>query len=222
MLALLACFGLLTQGVGPTTSNPTEFRWSYMPSYGSLRFLILTPPPTATHWSLELSTRGRSLNRTAGALPTAKVGETWMVGKLGAGEYTVHFRLTDGGSSGSSSVVAQHRESFNRTIRPFEHRRLGLEEVIIPPWSGINIGSFAKANKTAGTPITDGDRLGFMQPNTQPSPNSRVYTLGAAGLPKQITVTPPETPRENCTCCVGLDCEARHTECDKNLCAQVC
>ena len=59
MLALAACLGLLAQvagpAAGPATKTPTEFRWSFLPSFGAIRFVIIDPPAGATHWSIELS-----------------------------------------------------------------------------------------------------------------------------------------------------------------------
>ena len=100
MLALATCLGLLAQvagpAAGPATKTPTEFRWSFLPSFGAIRFVIIDPPAGATHWSIELSSERDKrvvFNKTIGTLPTKKAGETWMVGELGAGRYTLAFQL---------------------------------------------------------------------------------------------------------------------------------
>eukprot|EP01051_Picozoa_sp_SAG22_P000028 SAG22_NODE_1_length_62449_cov_158.689270_28_plen_375_part_00 len=221
---------------------PTVFRWSYAPSFDTFRFVILHPPAEATHWSLALSEISsssceefylcRAINATAGTLPTKKVGESWVVQKLGAGRYKVRFELTKPGMSDADddaggAIVLAHEERFNRTIRPFEKRRgsggrrLGLDQAIVPPFSANDTTAFSHNNLTAGRAIADGDRLGFMGGHNMP--NSRAYMLGAGGLPKQIVVVPPETPRDNCTCCIGAACDERpgnNPPCGKSLCKQ--
>ena len=208
MLALAACLGLLAQvagpAAGPATKTPTEFRWSFLPSFGAIRFVIIDPPAGATHWSIELSSERDKrvvFNKTIGTLPTKKAGETWMVGELGAGRYTVAFQLgtLDKWHAGELKVLAQHTEGFNRTIAPFENLGLGEEDVIVPPFSAINTMAFSQHNVTAGRSINNGDELGFIKPGRVPTPNARTYTLGPAGLLSQITVTPQPNPRDNCT-----------------------
>ena len=207
ILALAACLSLLAQvavpAAGPATKTPTEFRWSYLPSFGAIRFVIVDPPAGATHWTVELSSqRDRAfLNKTIGTLPTKKAGETWMVGELGAGRYTLAFQLgtLDKWHAGELKVLAQHTEGFNRTIAPFENLGLGEEDVIVPPFSAINTMAFSQHNVTAGRSINNGDELGFIKPGRVPTPNARTYTLGPAGLLSQITVTPQPNPRDNCT-----------------------
>ena len=204
MLALAACLGVQAQVTGPAAKTPTEFRWSFLPSFGAIRFVIIDPPAGATHWAVKLSSERDQrvvFNKTIGTLPTKKAGETWMVGELGVGRYTLAFQLgtLDKWHAGELKVLAQHTEGFNRTIAPFENLGLGEEDVIVPPFSVINTVAFSQHNVTAGRSINNGDELGYIKPGRVPTPNARTYTLGPAGLLSQITVTPQPNPRDNCT-----------------------
>ena len=221
LLCLLAAEHQQLAGAPPAE---TVFRWSYMPTYGAFRFVILRPPAGATHWHLRLlAARGGVINSTSGSLPTAAVGETWLVQRLGAGEYTVRFELTGAvGSADQIAVLAQHENTFNRTIRPFEVQRLGLDDLIVPPFTGIYTAGFARNSTRAGAAIRDGDTLGFIQPGPSRSPGSKSYVLGPSGLPKQIMVVPTETPRANCTCCVGFECFKDEQSCNPALCRSEC
>eukprot|EP01046_Picozoa_sp_COSAG06_P074056 COSAG06_NODE_22456_length_723_cov_0.663462_1_plen_168_part_01 len=79
--------------------------------------------------------------------------------------------------AGSASVVYTQTDTLNRTIRPWEGNTLGMEDVIIPPFTALTVAGSGAA----------GTKIGAV---------AREMTLTSVGLWGQVAITPPATPRE--------------------------
>ena len=104
--------------------------------------------------------------------PVATSGHTWAVPTLQPGEYLVTVQLSSG-----SAVVFSQTDTLNRTVRPWEGNTLGMDDIVIPPFTALNVaGTGAAGTKVRAV--------------------ARELTLTDMGLWSQVAITPPATPRE--------------------------
>jgi hypothetical protein len=170
--------------------NVTTFRWSYFPSYDTMRFVVYEPPATATHWQITLSTTTSTtaaagatiIAQLKGSLPVPASGKTWPIPALQAGSYMVTMKLTSLSAAGAP-LFAQ-ADTLNRTMRPWEGGALGEEDILLPPFTALTVA------KPSSSPV-DGEGAG-----TKIGVIARDLTLTGLGLWSSVAVTPPASPRD--------------------------
>ncbi len=112
-----------------------QFRFSYLPYYDTVRFIVLSPQAGMTDWRVVLTAVGgtQTLAERSGKFPQGPAGETMPVPKLAAGVYQLTLTLTGNGAP-------EHIErTFTRKIFPWEHNTLGKEQVVIPPFTPLKV-----------------------------------------------------------------------------------
>jgi hypothetical protein len=161
------------------SGNTTACRWSYLPSFDAVRFLVLQPPATATRWRvvLEHNESGAVVAQQEGALlPLSSVAHTWAVPHLDASTYALTFTLTAAATMEAPAVVFTQRDIFTRKLRPWERNALGKEDVVIPPFTPITV-----SHGDDGQP-----RVGVV---------GRDLQVAGTGLWARVHITPAPTPR---------------------------
>jgi hypothetical protein len=114
----------------------TEFRFSYFPSADRMRLLILQNAQAFSHWDLALRPKGENtvLSRFAGSLPMPASGETVGVPALADGTYELALCLT--AADGKRREITR---TFTRKHFPWEKETLGLERIVIPPFTPMTV-----------------------------------------------------------------------------------
>jgi hypothetical protein len=171
-----------------------------------VRFLVVHPPSTAAHYTLRLQQQTTEVVQAAGAtaaaelhlkflnisisgaIPTASAGEEWTLPHpLPAGNYSLVLALQGAaGGAAQHEVVFRTTGAFARTIRPWEGLQLGRADIVIQPYTPITVSQSGGGGNAAPS-----CKLGVI---------GREYTVGGAGLWDSVDVTPPATPRMNCSC----------------------
>ena len=115
------------------TDLSLDYRYAYYPSHDLVRIHLPKPPAAATDWHLALRPRGGGavLAERAGKLPTAAGGEPMPVPDLPPGEYMLTLTLT-----GGAEPVVEERV-IRRDRAEWEGTRLGLEDVVVPPFTPL-------------------------------------------------------------------------------------
>ena len=118
-----------------------EFRYAYFPSHGLVRFLLPTPPAGATGWRLTLTEDGQDkiLAEREGSLPMSANGENLAVPDLPEGLYTLALTFPDGPEG------LTIRRPFQRKKLPWEGLKLGMDDVIVPPFTPLAVDAKAAA-----------------------------------------------------------------------------
>jgi hypothetical protein len=180
-----------TTRAAPTTE--TTFRWSYYPTHDTMRFAVFNAPPAATRWSLSLShapgapaasgelvQQGAVLAQTNGTMPIPASGQNWAIPTLAAGKYTVTLALTKtaAAADAAAAVLFTQTDTLNRTIRPWEGNSLGMNDILIPPFTALTV-----SDKAGGA----GTKVGVI---------ARELTLTDLGLWRSISISPAATPRD--------------------------
>lgn len=175
----------LSSGAGGRSTTTTEFRWSYFPTYDTIRFVVLDPPTAASEWKITLTQavaahteNQAALSELRGKMPIATSGETWRIPSLAAGSYTVTMEISSSAEQGSAAFV--QTDSLNRTVRPWENEALGTEDILLPPFTAMTVN---KASADGG----EGTTVGVV---------ARNMVLSSVGLWSSLSITPPATPRE--------------------------
>ncbi|MCL1920514.1 MAG: DUF6067 family protein [Kiritimatiellaeota bacterium] len=105
----------------------TEFRFSYFPTAGKLRVLILTPAVTEGGWRLALLRGEERLAAWRGDYPMPSAGVTLDLPPLDEGEYTLALEGTG------------IRRTFVRKRFAWEEEQLGNERVVIAPFTPLTV-----------------------------------------------------------------------------------
>lgn len=142
------------------TDLSLDYRYAYYPSHNLVRIHLPTPPADATDWHLALRPEkgGAVLAERSGKLPAAAGGEAMPVPDLTEGDYTLTLTLT-----GGARPVIEER-GIRRDRPEWEGNNLGRDEVVIPPFTPLEVDEQAK-------------RVGCVL---------RSHTHGAAGLWSQV------------------------------------
>ena len=121
-------------------ADGAEFRFSYFPSSDRLRLLVLCQPNTFTNWSAVLTADGKSdpLKRCEGSLPMAAVGVTVLAPPLAEGTYAITLTLV-----GSGGLRREIRRTFERKKFAWESAKLGLDRVVVPPFTPLTVDKAA-------------------------------------------------------------------------------
>ena len=145
----------------PPSTVKVDFRYAYFPSYNLIRACVPAPPTDAKQWHLAVrpADGDKILAERAGGLPMSGAGENLKLPDLAAGDYRLTLTLT-----GGAEPVIEER-SFQRNHDEWENQKLGLEEVVIPPFEPLT----ANAQKQTVTCVL------------------REHTHGTAGLWRQVT-----------------------------------
>jgi hypothetical protein len=142
-------------------ASSLDYRYAYYPSHNLVRIHLPKPPADATDWHVALRPEkgGAVLAERSGKLPTAAGGEAMPVPDLPEGDYTLTLTLT-----GGAKPVIEER-SIRRDRPEWEGNRLGLENIVVPPFTPLAVDA-------------DGPVVRSVQ---------RVHTHGQAGLWRQVT-----------------------------------
>jgi hypothetical protein len=157
----------------PTNATTTEFRWSYLPSHDTVRFVVLSPPAEATHWHVALAAADGTpiIAESEGSLPLAAAGHTWAVPHLPASSEARTYSLTLSlAAKRGDKACFEQTGLFNRTLRSWEGNTLGQQDVVIPPFTPI------RAARTGTGAIS----IGVV---------GRELTLSSTGFWAQVAVT---------------------------------
>lgn len=138
-----------------------DFRYAYYPSHHLLRVLAPTPPADARTWQVAVRAKDSAtiLAERAGDLPMSPNAEALKLPDLPDGHYTVTLTL-----SGGAQPVIEER-GFQRHHYDWEGQKLGLDDVVIPPFTPLVADS---AKQTVDCVL-------------------RKHRHGAAGLWEQVT-----------------------------------
>ena len=119
------------------TDLSLDYRYAYYPSHHLVRIHVPKPPEDASIWHLELRSNPDKtlLAETSGKLPMAPVGEAMPVPDLPEGDYILTLTL-----AGDGQAVIEERH-LRRDRPEWEGDRLGLEEVVIPPFEPLGVDS---------------------------------------------------------------------------------
>jgi len=117
-------------------ADGTEFRFSYLPSSNRLRFLFLCPTNTFAHWSAVLTADGKRepFSLGEGGLPMAPAGVTVQTPALAEGVHEI--ALTVAGGDGRKLEI---KRLFERKRFAWENSELGLDRVVIPPFTPLTV-----------------------------------------------------------------------------------
>lgn len=121
--------------LGHFTDLSLDYRYAYYPSHNLVRIHLPEPPADATDWHLALRPEagGAVLAERSGTLPTAPGGEALPVPDLPEGDYTLTLTL-----SGGAEPVVEER-GIRRDRPEWEGNRLGLDDVVIPPFEPLAV-----------------------------------------------------------------------------------
>jgi hypothetical protein len=121
--------------LGHFTDLSLDYRYAYYPSHNLVRIHLPKPPADATAWHLALRPEkgGAVLAERSGTLPTAPGGEALPVPDLPEGDYTLTLTL-----SGGAEPVVEER-GIRRDRPEWEGNRLGLDDVVIPPFEPLAV-----------------------------------------------------------------------------------
>jgi hypothetical protein len=208
----------LTTTTGVQPDNNATFRWAYFPTYSALRFTMIgAAPAAATHWRAAVMTARVTAHapavvaQTNGTIPLPSSGHTWPIPILTPGSYGVTFELVAvrrgggggagqgaGGGSGRQWAAAidtlyLQTETLNRTVRPWEGNSLGLDDILVPPFTAMTV-----TNAPAGSSSARGGA------GIQVGVVGRQLTLTDVGLWGSVAITPPATPRDPAPAAIQL------------------
>ncbi len=115
------------------TDYSFDFRYAYYPSHNLLRVLAPTPPADARTWQVTVRAKDsdKVLAEGNGDLPMSPNAEALTLPDLTEGNYTVTLTL-----SGGKEPVIEER-GFTRNHYEWEGLKLGLDEVVIPPFTPL-------------------------------------------------------------------------------------
>ncbi|MBF0244404.1 MAG: hypothetical protein HQL31_03935, partial [Planctomycetes bacterium] len=138
-----------------------DFRHAYYPSHSLLRVLAPTPPADAKRWQVVVCAKDsdKILAERTGDLPMSPNAEGLKLPDLPEGHYTVTLTL-----SGGAEPIIEER-GFSRNHYEWEGQKLGLDDVLIPPFTPLAADS---ARQTVECVL-------------------RKHQHGAAGLWEQVT-----------------------------------
>lgn len=138
----------------------TDFRYTYFASHDIVRFLLPEPPADATTWKAAVLTSngGKVLAEQSGGLPMSPAGESMEVPDLPAGTYRLVLTL----EGGAEPVVLERW--FARQHYDWEGNKLGLDDVVVPPFTPLKVNA---GKKTVGCVL-------------------RTHTFGDTGLWAQV------------------------------------
>ena len=138
-----------------------DFRYGFFPSHQLLRFHLPKPPAGATGWKIALRAEGseRPLAERSGTFPMSAAGENLELPGLGPALYFVEFTI-----EGGAAPIRLTRWFYRQTF-PWEQEKLGLDDVVIPPFEPLAVDESA----------------------TRVSCVLRTHEHGPAGLWKQVT-----------------------------------
>jgi hypothetical protein len=116
-------------------SVETEFRYAYFPSHRLVRFLLPAPPAGATAWRVVLTPDGQEkvLAERSGKLPMSSNGENLSIPDLPEGLYLLTLTFPDGPKDLKIS------RPFWRKNLPWEGLRLGMDDVVVPPFTPLQV-----------------------------------------------------------------------------------
>lgn len=129
--------GVITQpGDLLKEADGTEFRFSYFPSSNRMRLLVLQQTTNYADWALALRRKGDPpvLSRHSGRLPMPASGETLSLPPLADATYELALSLT--AKDGRRSEI---QRTFTRKHFSWESESLGLERVVIPPFTPMTV-----------------------------------------------------------------------------------
>jgi hypothetical protein len=138
-----------------------DFRSAIFPSHDLLRFYLPKPPEGVSRWTVALRREGdpQPLAERSGTFPMAAAGENLETPELAAALYFVECTL-----EGDGAPVRLTRWFYRQTF-PWEQEKLGLDDVVIPPFDPLSVdGSTARVSCVL-----------------------RTHEHGPAGLWKQVT-----------------------------------
>ena len=117
----------------PFTDYSFDFRYAYYPSHNLLRVLAPTPPADAKRWHVAVRAKDNDkiLAERDGDLPMSPSAEALELPELPEGHYTVTLTLSGGGQP-----VIEER-GFQRHHYEWENQKLGLDDVVIPPFTPL-------------------------------------------------------------------------------------
>jgi hypothetical protein len=138
-----------------------DFRYAIFPSHDLLRFSLPKPPARLSRWRVALRRDGeaRPLAERSGTFPMSAAGENLQTPELPAGLYFVECTL-----EGEGEPVRLNRWFYRQSF-PWEQEKLGLDDVVIPPFEPLAVDESA----------------------SRVSCVLRSHEHGAAGLWKQVT-----------------------------------
>lgn len=118
----------------PCSVEP-EFRYAYFPSHRLVRFLLPAPPAGATAWRVALTPDGQEeiLAERSGTLPMSTNGENLNIPDLPEGLYRLTLTFPDGPKDLKIS------RPFRRKILPWEGLKLGMDDVVVPPFTPLQL-----------------------------------------------------------------------------------
>ena len=116
-----------------------DFRHAIFPSHKLLRFYLPKPPAGATGWKIALRAEGgeRPLAARSGTFPMSAAGENLELPDLGPALYFVEFTI-EGGAAPITLTRWFYRQTF-----PWEQEKLGLDDVVIPPFEPLTVDESA-------------------------------------------------------------------------------
>ena len=116
-----------------------DFRYAIFPSHNLLRFYLPKPPAGVSRWKVALRREGdaRPLAERSGTFPMSAAGENLETPKLPADFYFVECTL-----EGDAEPITLTRWFYRQTF-PWEQEKLGLDDVVIPPFEPLAVDESA-------------------------------------------------------------------------------
>ncbi len=115
------------------TDYSFDFRYAYYPSHNLLRVLAPKPPADAKTWHMAVRAKDsdKILAERGGNLPMSPNAEDLNLPELPEGNYTVTLTL-----AGGAETIIEER-GFQRNHYEWEGQKLGLDDVVIPPFTPL-------------------------------------------------------------------------------------
>jgi hypothetical protein len=143
---------------GAFTALDQDIRYAYYPSHNVVRLAVPAAPEDATAWQAAVvAANGTPVAQTDGTMPVSKAGVSFAVPDLPAGGYRLVVTFTGG------TEPVTWEGPFERRHFEWEGRRLGRDDVVIPPFEPLSV-----AEETVGCVL-------------------RKHAHGPAGLWRQVT-----------------------------------
>ncbi len=116
-----------------------DFRHAIFPSHDLLRFYLPKPPEGVSRWKVALRREGdpRPLAERSGTFPMSAAGENLQTPELNADLYFVECTL-----EGEGEPIRLNRWFYRQTF-PWEHEKIGLDDVVIPPFEPLGVDESA-------------------------------------------------------------------------------